>query len=229
MPDVLLINPNTRQALTSSLVAQIDAMQLIPGLRLHGATAPFGDDYIASERSYVVAAHAVIDVWHAHLAVHGRPDAVLVACFGDPGVWALREMDHVPVMGLAEAAMREADETGPFGIVTGGAAWGPMLERLARGMRLGGPDHLRAVRTVDASGGLLSAQPEVGLPLLTQACQTLLQEDRDQAPARALGSIIVGGAALAGWAAQMQAACPDVPLVDSVAAGARWLQRVLRP
>lgn len=227
MPDVLLINPNTRLALTSQLVAQIDAMQLIPGLRLHGATASFGDDYIASERSYVVAAHAVVDIWQAHLALYGRPDAVLVACFGDPGVWALREMDRVPVMGLAEAAMREADELGPFGIVTGGAAWGPMLERLARGMRLGGHDHLRAVRTVDASGGMLSAQPAVGRPLLTRACQALLEDDRAQSPDKPLASVIVGGAALAGWAAQMQADSPDVPLIDSVEAGARWLQRVL--
>ena len=125
MPHVLLINPNTREALTAQLLSQMRAHGLGTRLPLHGITAAFGSDYIASESSYVVAAHAVLDAWQRHLLEHGRPAAVLVACFGDPGVWALRETAGVPVMGLAEAAMREAEAMGPFAIVTGGTAWGP--------------------------------------------------------------------------------------------------------
>ena len=33
---------------------------------------------------------------------------MLVGCFGEPGCIALRELAGVPVIGLAEAAMREA-------------------------------------------------------------------------------------------------------------------------
>jgi Asp/Glu/hydantoin racemase len=157
-----------------------------------------------------------------------------VACFGDPGVWALRESSGVPVMGLAEAAMREADELGPFAIVTGGQAWGPMLERLARGLQLGGQGRLRWVHAVEASGGELAAEPEAALALLGQACQQVLQDDvqyllksaQVAAGARAmapLASIILGGAALGGWSARLQPA-PSCPVIDSVAAGARWLQ-----
>lgn len=238
MAHVLLINPNTRQALTADLLAQTEAWWRADAQGAHpvlmGATAPFGADYIASESTYVVAAHAVIDAWRQHVLQHGRPRAVLVACFGDPGVWALREMAGVPVIGLAEAAMREADALGPFGIVTGGHAWAPMLDRLARGLQLGGPQHLRWVRTVEASGGELAARPDAGLDALREACLQVLDDDAAQVAGQSeagahprlampMRSLILGGAALGGWAARL--ALPfDGPLIDSVAAGARWLR-----
>ncbi len=251
MPHLLVINPNTREALTTQLLthlqaqmnAQMNAQPHPQGAAsracpLLGITAAFGDDYIASESSYVVAAHAVLEAWQRHVLVHGRPLAVLVACFGDPGVWALRETAGVPVMGLAEAAMREADALGPFAIVTGGTAWGPMLERLARGMRLGGSGHLRRVLTVPASGGQMMADPADAERQLGQACLRAIEEDAVwQAASRAeraqaascretapLSSLILGGAALAGWAERLQPP-PALPVIDSVAAGGRWLMQ----
>ncbi len=238
MRHLLVLNPNTRADLTERLVghAQTQAQawaqaqpKPVSAPTFMGATAPFGADYIASERTYVVAAHAVLDAWHRHVLEHGRPRAVLVACFGDPGVWALRETAGVPVMGLAEAAMREAEALGPFGIVTGGAAWGPMLERLARGLQLGGPGHLRWVRTVAASGGEMAANEDAAVHDLSQVCHQLLADDAQfmsspEAPSTlgAVRSLILGGAALAGWAPRM-APPPEVPVIDSMAAGVRWL------
>ncbi len=231
MRHLLILNPNTRADLTERLVSHAQAQALtwaqakkkqkaLP--EFIGCTAPFGADYIANESTYVVAAHAVLDAWHRHVHEHGRPRAVLVACFGDPGVWALREIAGVPVMGLAEAAMREADALGAFGIVTGGAAWGPMLERLARGLQLGGPGHLRWVRTVSASGGEMAGNESAALRDLAQACQKLLADDADSTHAPSVSSLILGGAALAGWAERLEPR-PSVPVIDSMDAGLRWL------
>ncbi len=237
MPHVLILNPNTRSALTADLVQQVQALWAHePGAspQLQGLTAPHGADYIASEATYVVAARAALDAWHQHAdalvqsPAHSRPQAVLVACFGDPGVWALREASGLPVMGLAEAAMREAQGLGPFGIVTGGAAWGPMLMRLARGLQCAGPQGLVAVQTVASSGGEMSAHPEAAWDDLAQACATLVQAQPQ------LRSLILGGAALGGWVpeveARLRAMCASgqlshvPPLIDSVEAGARWLR-----
>jgi len=209
---LLLVNPNTRDALTRQLVEQ-----MAPGLPmpLAGITAAFGESYIASEVSYVVGAHAVLDGWQRHVAEHGVPAAVLVACFGDPGVWALRELAGVPVIGLAEAAMQEASAHGPFSIVTGGAAWGPMLQRLARGL---GMAQLQAVNTVDLSGDQLAADPVRGTALLQQAVDHAGNAD-------AVRAIVLGGAALGGFARQLRV--PDgCALLDSIEAGARWLRRI---
>ncbi|MGH6647851.1 aspartate/glutamate racemase family protein [Aquabacterium sp.] len=213
---VLIINPNMRAELTDELVKQLTPFVADRGVDVIGTTATFGNDYIASEASYVMGAHAVLDAWHLHLFQHGQPQAVLVACFGDPGVWALREITGVPVIGLAEASMQEANAIGPFGIVTGGAAWGPMLERLARGWDMSGPAGLQRVLTVEAHGGELAADPTQGASSLNQAVTDILA----QAPA--LKAVILGGAALGGWADKLPAGQGTV-LIDSVAAGGRWL------
>ena len=90
------------------------------------ATARFGAPYIACEASYAVSAHAALDV-RAHEIAQPQtpPDAVLICCFGDAGLMALRESSPVPGTGLAEASFIEAARHGRFAIVTGGVRWGP--------------------------------------------------------------------------------------------------------
>ena len=212
----LLINPNTREALTAELAARLGALLPAGAAPLHAATAAFGEAYIASEASYVVAAHAVLDAWQRHVRAHGPPAAVLVACFGDPGVWALREVAGVPVIGLAEAAMREAAQHGPYAVVTGGAAWQPMLQRLARALSLDGPAGLQAVHTVAANGDVLAGDPARGVASLQQAIDVL------SAHIPMVRSVVLGGAALVAFAEQLHTPA-GLPLIDSIAAGGRWL------
>lgn len=216
----LVINPNTTEAVTQQLVQQLQPW-CPKGVPLHGVTAPFGEPYIASEGAYAEAAHAVMEAFGRHVDEHGLPRAVLVGCFGDPSVWALRAgWPELPVMGLAEASMREARAHGPFTVVTGGQAWGPMLERLARCLHLAGPQGLLHVHTLAASGGALAQSPDQGRGEVAQACSATA----DAWPqARAM---VLGGAALGGWAADIAPDLP-VPLIDNVQAGGRWLGRVL--
>lgn len=216
MTTLLLINPNTSAHVTDLLARHAHALAPA-GAVLHAVTAPFGAPYIASADAAAVANDAVPAAWAAHLANHAPPDAVLVACFGDPGVQALRNLAGVPVLGLAEVAMREADAlaaadtAGRYAIVTGGAAWGPMLEDLA--LQLGLSARLAGVVTVERTGAELLADPVAAQALLLGACRQAL----------ALGSvraIVIGGAALADLAAPLASQVP-VPLIDNVRAGLR--------
>ncbi len=217
---LLLINPNTSTAMTERLRAHL-APSLPAGATLELATAPFGARYIADEVSYAVAGHAALVAYAAHAAAHGAPDAVLLGCFGDPGVDALRELSRRPVVGLAEAAMREAaghaaatgGPGGRFAIVTGGAAWAPMLQRLARALGLA--DALAGVHVVAETGAQLSANPALAQRVLGQAC-------RQAARGAGVRSVILGGAGLAGMAAALGPALGlGLPLIDSVDAGLR--------
>ncbi len=218
---VLLLNPNTRADLTANLAAQLQAMGLGQGaVRLMTATPTQGVDYIASEVACVTAAAAALAAWQDHVRLHGAPKAILLACFGDPGVWALREAAGVPVMGLAEASFIEASPHGPFGVVTGGHAWRPMLERLARSVGVWGDEALCRIDTVDAAGGQLLADPERGREALLKACLHSLHGPAPVVPTR----LVLGGAALGGWARDLQPRVP-VPVIDSVEAGGRWLAR----
>lgn len=215
MPSVLLINPNTSAAVTDRMAVEMRAV-LGPAYTVKPVTARFGASYIASEVSYAIAAHAALDAWATQVAQGERFDALCVGCFGDPGVSALRECAGVPVVGLAEAALREAAAHGDHVVVTGGAAWRPMLERFvaAQGLAVG----LEAIHLIEKSGAALMAQPDGGAAEVRTALQAALSP-RTRA-------LVIGGAALGGLARQVAHAVP-VPVIDSVQAGARWVVQAL--
>ncbi|HSD44151.1 MAG TPA: aspartate/glutamate racemase family protein [Burkholderiales bacterium] len=208
MPRLLVINPNTTQSITE-LVAWHVRDAVGPGFEIVAATGSFGCAYISSEACYAIGAHAALDCLEKH---GGGCDAVLLACFGDPGLFALKEASRVPVLGLAEASMIEATETtGRFSIVTGGASWKPMLERFAA--QTGHADRLASVRTVAFTGGQIAADPDAALALLAEEARAAAERDGAKV-------VILGGAGLAGLAARIADRVP-VPVLDSVLVGAR--------
>ena len=164
MRELLVINPNTSASVSELLHQHVQA-EVGLNVRVRTVTARFGAPYIADEAGYAVASHATLDAWATALAAPAAaPDAVLIGCFGDPGLLALRESSPVPVTGLAEAAFIEAARHGRFAIVTGGERWGPMLQRLAQA--LGHAPALAGIHTVVPTGAQLAADPAAS----RQAC-----------------------------------------------------------
>jgi allantoin racemase len=211
MRNILIINPNTT-ASVSALLQQHGQAIAGADARLRVVTARFGAPYISCEASYAIAGHAALDAWaQASASEAALPDAVLIGCFGDPGLFALREASSVPVTGLAEAAMTEAARHGRFAIVTGGERWKPMLERLAQSLGFG--DTLGGILTVAPAGAQLAQDPVAARALLAQACQQAAKDFNANA-------IVLGGAGLAGLAAHI-APLVNVPVIDSVSAGVR--------
>jgi allantoin racemase len=211
MSRILIINPNTTASITALL--QEHAKKTVSAeVHVEAVTARFGAPYIACEVSYAVASHAVLDAWtHAISEADITFDSVLIGCFGDPGLLALREANSVPVTGLAEASFIEAAKYGRFAIVTGGERWKPILERLAS--TLGYREVLAGITTVAPSGAELTQDPIGAQALLTKACRRAAKDFQAHA-------VILGGAGLAGMAARVQAEV-DVPVIDSVLAGVR--------
>jgi allantoin racemase len=170
-------------------------------------TARFGAPYISDELAMAVAGHALLDA----MAAAEPADALLIGCFGDPGLLAARQVSAMPVLGLAEAAMRAAAERGPFAIATAGADWPPMLQRLATALGLA--ECLQRVVAVAPTGAELAASPALARQAMLEACGQAMEGAR-------LQSIVVGGAALAGVAADLSARV-GLPLIDSVDCGLR--------
>lgn len=215
MRQLLVINPNTSANVTALLQQHVQAAAG-SHVTVRLVSARFGAPYISDEASYAVAAHAALDAWAAALSdTERQPDAVLIGCFGDPGLQALRESSPVPVTGLAEAAFIEAARHGRFAVVTGGERWAPILQRLAQS--LGHAQALAGIHTVAPTGAQLAAEPVAARQLLTEACLNAVRQLGVQ-------TVILGGAGLAGMAAQIQPFV-NVPIVDSVIAGATWALR----
>ncbi len=212
---ILLINPNTMSGMTD-LVVRVIAPHLPPEVELVAVTGRFGAQYIASRAAGAIASHAALDAF----AEHGEDcDAVYLACFGDPGLFALKELAGVPVVGMAEASCHAAAAlAGRFSIVTGGERWGPILHEFVAMLGLG--DRLAAVETVAPNGAAIAADPDGAIALLADACR--LTAERDGA-----GAVILGGAGLAGLAARVQPHV-GIPVLCSVEAGARAVLTALR-
>lgn len=205
MPRVLLINANTTQGVTELI--ERHARAAVGGeVEWKAVTAAFGAAYISSEAAYAVAGHAALDCLEREAA---GCDAVYLACFGDPGLFALREAARVPVVGMAEASMREAAKRGRFSIVTGGPAWQPILRRLALALDLS--SELVKVRALPLPGPELAARPE------------LISEEVEKVSEDGAQTVIIGGAALAGLARKLES---RIPLIDSVECGARAAGRL---
>lgn len=225
---VLVINPNTSDAVTRALTQHLAHGLPQAQVQVHGVTAAFGAPYIADERSFCVAGHAVIDAWERAQATAPASGyaAVLVGCFGDPGLDALGEVCTVPVLGLAEASMRTLAAQGKqrVAVVTGGEKWKPMLERWCRAT---GHDAGRGmqsaciteVRALPSNGAQMMQSPEAALAQLAPVCLHSLRESQAQA-------VLLGGAGLAGMGVRLRAQL-DIPVWDCVEAATWCLARTL--
>src|SRR6478609_9755867 len=204
MTEILLINPNTMKSMTD-LVLKVAQQFASPGTVLRAVTGAFGPRYIASRVGYAIAGHAAVD---AFANDKGRKDAVVLACFGDPGLAALEEVSPVPVVGMADASILHACALGNrFSIVTGGERWKSMLEEFVASHGLS--SRLASVRTVAPTGADIARNPKAAMDLLAKGCQACVKEDRADV-------VILGGAGLAGLAAKL-ASKVEVPLLDGVA------------
>jgi len=212
---LLLINANTTVGVTDRLVEHARTLAG-PEVEVVGATGRFGARYISSRAAVAVAAHAAVDA----LAEHGEDaDAVCLACFGDPGLAALKELSPVPVIGMAEASCHAAAMMGRrFSIVTGGALWGPMLEDFVAS--LGMSERLASVATIALTGDQIARDPEGSLPTLAQACAACVRDDGADV-------VILGGAALVGLAERLADRVP-VPLICSATAAVAMTLAVAR-
>jgi Asp/Glu/hydantoin racemase len=214
---LLFLNPNTSAALTQR-GAELARRVARPDTEIVSATARFGARYIATRAAAAIAGHAALDAF-AH--AQDGCDAVLLACFGDPGLLALRELAPVPVVGMAEASCHAAAALGgKFAIVTGGERWRPMLEECVAAFGLS--SRLAAVRTTAPSGGEIAADPDAALPALIGACVAAAADGAEV--------VILGGLGLAGLADAIKPRVP-IPVIDSLVAGvlAAEAAALLRP
>jgi Asp/Glu/hydantoin racemase len=213
-PQLLIINPNTSVEV-SHLLHTLAVRELGAQCDVRVQTARFGASYISDEVSFAIAGHALLDAYAADKANSdlAPPDAVLIGCFGDPGLLALQQISTVPVIGLAQGSMRMAHANGRFAVITGGQAWVPMLHRLVT--QLGLNDQLAVIEAVNKSGAQLAADPVAASQELADLGVSILaQEPR-------LQTLLLGGAALGGLAQPIQALLHErgfmhVQVMDSV-------------
>jgi allantoin racemase len=112
---LLLINPNTTASMTDRMAAAARAVAR-PGTQIEAATVESSVPFIDGWYDETIAAAAVARLVSERA---GTFDAAIIACFGDPGLYAARELTDAPVVGIAESSFLLAMSLGHrFGIVS---------------------------------------------------------------------------------------------------------------
>jgi allantoin racemase len=215
---ILLLNPNTSESLTARMV---DAAELVvaPGTEIVPATAPRGVPYISTRAEAQIGGAIALEMLAERA---GNYDAAVIAAFGDPGLFAARELFEVPVVGMAEAAMLTACMLGRrFAIVTFATALGPWYQECVE--MHGMSDRCAGIRMLDGAFRSISEVQEAKEDLLVALAN-------DAVASTQADVVILAGAPLAGLAAKVRERI-RVPVIDQVQAAVRQAETLalLRP
>lgn len=194
---LLVINPNTSEAITARLRALAED-EAGADVTVSAISARFGAPYISDRAGAAIAADAVLDAARAELQDGAEPDAIVIACFGDPGLGALQQAVPCPVAGFAEAGLlAAAAEPGPFMVATNGEAWCDMLSELATTMGLS--DRISSFLSI---GDAAARDAEL--------CRAVITQEAERTGA---ARVVLGGAGLIPILADVASDLP-LPLID---------------
>jgi len=203
---IKVINPNTTDSMTRKIGAAAQAAAR-PGTVAVAVNPARGPVSIESHYDEAVAAVGVLDEIRRGEA-EGF-DGHVIACFGDPGLLAAREIASGPVVGIAEAAMHLASfvATG-FSVVTTLARTCVIAEHLAE--QYGMARFCRNIRAIDLPVLDLDDPGSEASRLVAAECRRALERDR-------CGAIVLGCAGMADLAASLSAQL-GVPVIEGVSA-----------
>lgn len=212
---ILVVNPNTSAAMTARIGAAAAAVAA-PGTAVDAVNPSFGAPSIEDHHDDVWAAAGVLEQVRRGQAEGA--DAFVIACFGDPGLHAAREVADGPVIGIAEAAFHAASllATG-FSVVTTLTRTCVIAEHLVlqygferKCLGIHGTDI--AVLDLDGAGG---------------ACfETILVTAREALARDRSGAIVLGCAGMADLCGELQQRL-GVPVIDGVGAAVKLAEALV--
>ncbi|MCK8672956.1 aspartate/glutamate racemase family protein [Rhodococcus sp. HM1] len=211
---IKVINPNTTWSMTATIEACARAVAG-PGTRVEAVSPEMGPASIESHYDESLAVPGLL----AEIAKgeEDGADGYVIACFGDPGLDAAREVATGPVVGIAEAAMHTASFLGRgFSVVTTLGRTTGRARDLAE--RYGFRDACRGIHACEIPVLDLETDPDAR-KIITEACHEALETDGSDA-------IVLGCAGMADLCARISADI-GAPVVDGVAAATLTVQSLV--
>ena len=210
---IKLINPNTTVAMTRSMASAARDVAAA-GSEIDAVTSESGPVSIEGHYDEAIAVLGLLDVMRSDPTA----DAYIIACFGDPGLLAAREITAAPVLGIAEAAMHAATFVATsFSIVTTLDRTRIIAEALVR--NYGMQDACRKVRATDLPVLDLEEASERVNEVILAECQRAVSDDR-------CGAIVLGCAGMAGLVDYLKQRLP-VPVIDGVTVAVKFAEALV--
>ncbi|MFM0551043.1 aspartate/glutamate racemase family protein [Paraburkholderia sediminicola] len=212
---IKLINPNTTQRMTDAM-GRCAREVAAPGTEVIAVNPTMGPPSIEGYYDEALATPGLL----AEVAAGEREgcDGYVIACFGDPGLYAARELARGPVIGIAEAAMHAASVLAPgFSVVTTLARTCGMAWHLAE--RYGMKRFCRNVRATDVAVLDLDKPGSAARRIILDECRRALAEDGSDA-------IVLGCAGMAELCAEIEDAL-GAPVIEGVTAAVKWTEALV--
>ncbi len=198
---ILVINPNTTQAMTDD-IGRMARKYARPDTEIVALSPPYGPRSIEGHFEDYIAAVATVEEVAKNKDDY---DAFIIACYGDPGLYACREITEKPVIGIAEASMRMAPFIAHnFSIVTVMPRVKPLLEDLVRSV--GMESRCASIRCTNLTVLEIEEDPE-------RAVKELIVESKRAVAEDGAESILLGCAGMGPLDERIQAAV-RVPVLD---------------
>jgi len=213
---ITVINPNTTRAMTETISSCARGV-VGPGVDVVAVNPPMGP---ASHESHYDEALAVPGILHEIMEGDLRgSDGYVIACFGDPGLVAARELAAGPVVGIAEAAMHVATLLGrSFRVVTTLSRTVGRAQDLVR--RYGFSEACVSLYATDIPVLELDHPRSDAYRVIAEQCETAVAHDRAD-------SIVLGCAGMAELCHRLSDRV-GVPVIDGVAAGVSLVESMVR-
>lgn len=126
---ILVINGNTSEGMTADIEDEARRYAR-PGTEVEAISPEWGPVSVEGNYEMALAAASIVEAVQDRAAEF---DGIAVACYGDPGLFAAREISRVPVVGIAEASMLMACTVAHrFSVVTVLPRVVPFIENLVR-------------------------------------------------------------------------------------------------
>lgn len=210
----MVINPNTTPAITDTVVAAALASARSNTV-LVGSTAARGVASVECSADEAIASVAVLEQVRAGEAA--GTDGYVIACFGDTGVAAAKEIAAGPVVGMTEAALLTAAVIAErFAVVTLPPRTVAMAERVVHHLGLG---HRCRVRAVDVRVADIASSADDSLGAVGDEAAAAVADDRAEA-------VVLGCAGLAELVEPLTDRL-GVPVIDGVAAAVAMVEGLL--
>jgi allantoin racemase len=208
---ILVINPNTTQAMTDE-IAHVARGAAAGGTEIDCISPESGPRSIEGYTDEVLAAYHTVDLV---ARTKGSYDGYVIACFGDPAVAACREVADVPVVGIAEAAFHMASLVAyKWSIVTVLPRVKPFMEEVVH--RNGMEHRCASIRCTPLTVLEIEADIE-------RTKRMMLDEARDAIANDGAEAILLGCAGLGPIDKTMQEALA-VPVFDGTACAVKLLE-----
>lgn len=212
---IQVINPNTSLAMTQTIGAAARSAAA-PGTEILAVCPDDGVPSIEGHFDEAIATIGVLEQIHA-----GRQQGVdghVIACFGDPGLLAARELAQGPVIGIAEAAMHMATLVATrFSVVT----TLPRTLIIARHLlhQYGFQDRCAGLHAIDLPVLALEDGSGLAQEKVRARCLQALRED-------GCGAIVLGCGGMADLAQALTREL-QVPVIDGVSAAVKMVESLV--